>query len=220
MSARWRLHDFILKTFTALKYFCINHGDHKVFFNIEIIINVLRFFRFIWIPMLWVYGHYKLLILSVRGPSFSCDKWRQVRFWRPKTFPALKGLTTVITFNYLHDTLIFLIVKPLESCIALFPQLQSWEVSEYCIRRFLYIMPISRKKEARTSRLFMPYSYCTIILYRAHYHRLPCTVQALNNLERSMCTCQCQTFDITDMIHVMSMPILLIWYMSCQCPLD
>ena len=34
----------------------------------EIIINVLgSFFRFIWIPMLWVYDHYDL-ILPVRGP--------------------------------------------------------------------------------------------------------------------------------------------------------
>ena len=30
------------------------------FFQFEIIINVLvNSFRFIWIPMLWVYGHYK-----------------------------------------------------------------------------------------------------------------------------------------------------------------
>ena len=34
----------------------------KVFFQFEIIISVLvSFFRFIWITMLWVYGHYKYL---------------------------------------------------------------------------------------------------------------------------------------------------------------
>ena len=56
----------------------------KVFFQFEIVINVLvSSFRFIWIPLLWVYCHYKLLILSA-----STD----VRFWRLKTVPDLKGL--------------------------------------------------------------------------------------------------------------------------------
>ena len=35
-------------TLTTLKYFCLNHGDLKVFFNLKIIINVLvGSFRFI-----------------------------------------------------------------------------------------------------------------------------------------------------------------------------
>ena len=52
-------------TLTTLEYFCrptyffVNifvHGDQR-FFRFEIIINVLdSSFRFIWIPMLWVYG--------------------------------------------------------------------------------------------------------------------------------------------------------------------
>ena len=41
------------------------------FIQYEIIINVLvNFcFRFIQIHMLWVYGHYKCLIIPVRGPT-------------------------------------------------------------------------------------------------------------------------------------------------------
>ena len=43
------------------------------FFQFQIIIPVLvSSFRFIWIPMLWVYGHYKYFTLSVRiSISFS-----------------------------------------------------------------------------------------------------------------------------------------------------
>ena len=51
-------------------------------------------FRFIWIPILWVYGHYKYL------NSFSAEAdvirhglaSRYVRFWYIRTVPALKGL--------------------------------------------------------------------------------------------------------------------------------
>ena len=40
----------------------------------EIILNVLvSSFRFIWIPMLWVYGHYTFLILSVRESTLDGD---------------------------------------------------------------------------------------------------------------------------------------------------
>ena len=45
-------------------------------------------FRFIWIPMLWVYGHYTILLFSVAVIHFR----RQIRLWRLKTVPALKGL--------------------------------------------------------------------------------------------------------------------------------
>ena len=38
--------------------FYANHEDQKVF-EYNIIINVLvSYFCFIWIPMLWIYGHY------------------------------------------------------------------------------------------------------------------------------------------------------------------
>ena len=44
---------------TTLKYFCLSHGDKRVF-SFKIILNVLvTSFRCIWISMLWVYGHYK-----------------------------------------------------------------------------------------------------------------------------------------------------------------
>ena len=41
------------------KLFCINDGDQRLFFHFEIIINVLgSSFLFVWIPIVWVYGHY------------------------------------------------------------------------------------------------------------------------------------------------------------------
>ena len=43
----------------------------KGFFQFEIIINVLvSFFRFIWIPMLYVYGHYKYYYSYIAGNDF------------------------------------------------------------------------------------------------------------------------------------------------------
>ena len=42
----------------------------KVFFNYEIITNVLvSSFRFICIPVLWVYGYYRYSTLPVRGST-------------------------------------------------------------------------------------------------------------------------------------------------------
>ena len=50
--------------------FRIKHGEQMCFFQIDIIINVfVSSFRFNRIPMLWDYGHYKYLILSVRKPT-------------------------------------------------------------------------------------------------------------------------------------------------------
>ena len=62
----------------------------KVFQFEIIIINVLfRSSRFIWIPVWWVYDHYRFFF------SAMIDFRRQinVRFWRQKAIPALKGLT-------------------------------------------------------------------------------------------------------------------------------
>ena len=76
-------HMFL--TLTKLNYFCINHGDQRDVF--EIIINVLASsFWFIWIPMLWAYGHHKYFIPSVRESSLD------VRFWRLNSVLVLKGL--------------------------------------------------------------------------------------------------------------------------------
>ena len=62
------------------------------FFQFEIIMNVLvSFFRFIWIPMLWVYGYYTYFYSYSAGIDFSCQNMasRDVRFWRLKSIPAL-----------------------------------------------------------------------------------------------------------------------------------
>ena len=61
----------------------------------EIIINVsVRFFRFNWIPMLWVYDHYKYFNSFSAGTVFMRLNLTttDTRLWRIKTVPALKGL--------------------------------------------------------------------------------------------------------------------------------
>ena len=75
-------------TLPMLKYFCINRGEQS-FFHFEIITNVLVCsFRFIWIPMLWVYGHNKYFLLLqcvdrhyTSGPVFSYKLRYIVGFW-------------------------------------------------------------------------------------------------------------------------------------------
>ena len=48
--------------------------------NHEIIINgLVSSFRFIWIPMLWIYDHYTVLIISERETTLD------VRFWYLKS---------------------------------------------------------------------------------------------------------------------------------------
>ena len=67
----------------------------KGFSRFEIIRNVsVSSFCFIWIPMLWVYGHYKLFNSFSAGTDFRRQNLtsKDVRFWRLKTVPALKGL--------------------------------------------------------------------------------------------------------------------------------
>ena len=50
------------QTWQRWNIFCMSYGKQSVFFQFKIIINVLvSSLRFIWIPMLWVYGHYKYL---------------------------------------------------------------------------------------------------------------------------------------------------------------
>ena len=50
----------------------------KGFSQFEVIINVLAgLFCFILTPMLWVYGHYKCLSLSVQGLTLDVKIWRQ-----------------------------------------------------------------------------------------------------------------------------------------------
>ena len=82
----------------ALKYFYTTKRP-KGFFQFEIIINVLvSSFRVIWIPMLWVYCQYKdfnsfgARTVFIRQNLTSTD----VKFWRIKTTPALKGSIILI----------------------------------------------------------------------------------------------------------------------------
>ena len=61
----------------------------------EIISDVLvGSFRYIWIPMSWVYSHYKYFNSSSPGTVFIRQNLTStdIRFWRIKTVPALKGL--------------------------------------------------------------------------------------------------------------------------------
>ena len=54
--------------------------DQIVFCHFEIIINILvSSFRFIWIHMLWVYGHYKYFTLPVGGSTLDVRIWRLQR---------------------------------------------------------------------------------------------------------------------------------------------
>ena len=65
------------------------------FFLFVVIINVhVSSFRFIWIPMLWVYGHYTCFnSFSVRNVFKRLNLTStDVRFWCIKTVRALKGL--------------------------------------------------------------------------------------------------------------------------------
>ena len=71
----------------------------KGFFQFEIIINVLfsrfSYFRLIWIPMLWVYGHWKYFHPYSAGIDFRRHNLTStdVRLWRLKSIPALWGLS-------------------------------------------------------------------------------------------------------------------------------
>ena len=85
----------------------------KGFIQFEIIINVLvSSFWFIWIHMLWVYGHYKYFYSYSSGIAFSRQNLTStdVIFWRLKWSPFCKGwsgkmlLLACITLSYRHDS--------------------------------------------------------------------------------------------------------------------
>ena len=89
-----QIRDNILALIT-LKYFYINHEDQRVFLQFEITISTsVSTLRFTWISMLWVDGYYKYFnffsarIVFILQNLTSAD----VRFWRIKTVPVLKGL--------------------------------------------------------------------------------------------------------------------------------
>ena len=75
--------------------------ETKGFSKFEIIVNVLvRSFRFIRIPMLWVFGYYECIYSFGAGTDFIRQNLTStdVRFCRIKTVPALKGLITLHLF--------------------------------------------------------------------------------------------------------------------------
>ena len=57
--------------------------------------------------MLWVYGHYEYFYFYSAGIDFSRQNLTStdVRFWRLKSIPALKGLITQMS-NYANTQLI------------------------------------------------------------------------------------------------------------------
>ena len=81
----------------------MNYGDERVF-QFEIIIDVLvSSFWFLWKTMLWVYGHYKYFNSFSAGTVFIRQNLTSVdvRFWRIKTVPALKGSRSDTTNTYM-----------------------------------------------------------------------------------------------------------------------
>ena len=68
--------------------------ETKRFFRFEISITVLvSSFWLIWIPMLWVYGHYNFFYFYRTGIDFSRQNltFIDVRFWRLKSIPRSGG---------------------------------------------------------------------------------------------------------------------------------
>ena len=66
---------------TTLTYFCMNHGDQRVCFNLK------SSYPFIWIPMLLVCKHDKCFTASVQGSSSDV-----LVLWCLKSVPTLKKL--------------------------------------------------------------------------------------------------------------------------------
>ena len=67
-------------TLATLTSFCINHWDKMFFFLIwNHHKSSFSSFCFIWIPMVWVYGHYKYFTLSLRRPTLDVRIWRLKR---------------------------------------------------------------------------------------------------------------------------------------------
>ena len=83
----------------------------KGFFQFEIILIVLVCsLWFIWIPMLWVYGHYKYVNSFSAGIVFIGQNLTStgVRFWHIKTVPALKRLIQLcgcLYFSWIKNNL-------------------------------------------------------------------------------------------------------------------
>ena len=82
-------------------------------------IGIVSSFCFIWIPMIWVYGHFKFLIILVRWSSLE----KNVRFWHLKTVPVLKGSTRDWRNAETKDTTI-LLKQCQRFCLSIEPMLK------------------------------------------------------------------------------------------------
>ena len=84
-------------------------------FNYHLCLSIIIYvlvgtFRFIWIPMLWVYGHYKYFNSSSEGTDCIRQNLTSTdRLWRKKTVPALKGL---MNYSLAQDTNLLIIFYP------------------------------------------------------------------------------------------------------------
>ena len=96
------LKGFQALTLTTLNYFLdLSNMETKGFFKFESILYVLDS-CFIWISMLWVYGHYKYFNFSSVGADFIRHNLASTNFWlwRIKTAPAQKGLNHFSPFLF------------------------------------------------------------------------------------------------------------------------
>ena len=75
LGSVWHLKPVTLDplTLTTLKYFLFKPKGSLQF---EIINVIFSSFRFILIPMLWVYGQYKYCSFSARGSTLAARIWR------------------------------------------------------------------------------------------------------------------------------------------------
>ena len=64
---------------------CINHWEENGFLIWNHHSVLVSSYRFVWVLMLWIYGHYIFLIVSMLKPSLD------VRFWHLKLIPRWKG---------------------------------------------------------------------------------------------------------------------------------
>ena len=86
---------FYPKLIWPAEIFYWNHKDQICFFSVWNHNKCLSYssFRFSWIPMLWVYGHYMFYSFSsgidLGGHNLTSI---DVRFWRLKSVPALEEL--------------------------------------------------------------------------------------------------------------------------------
>ena len=79
--------------------------ETKGFFQFEIIINILAsYFRFIWIPMLWVYDLYKYFNSYSAGTVYRRQNLTSSdgRFWRLKTVHEYSRFYSVLLANSIN----------------------------------------------------------------------------------------------------------------------